>query len=67
VIDLLNVRCTGDLRSIVILAADGREALRLGGRAAATSIDVTRLNAGAYVLLAEMTNGSLARARFIKQ
>ena len=67
VIDHLNFQCSGDLRSIVILAADGREVLRLGSQAAATSIDVSRSDPGAYVLLAEMSNGNVARAHFIKQ
>jgi hypothetical protein len=64
--DLLTVRASSGIASLRIMAADGREVLPSNTRGSGSSIDVSRLRAGAYLLIAELNNGTTARARFIK-
>jgi hypothetical protein len=52
---------------IRILGADGRVVLQASARSTQVRIDLAGLKAGAYVLLAELENGTTARERFIKQ
>ena len=56
----------GTIEQVTILTADGREVMRRSVRASTATLDVSSLNAGAYVLLAQTMEGILARERFIK-
>ncbi len=67
VIDQLNVASPIEIRSVRLVAADGRDAGQRSVRATSAAIDVSRLNAGAYLLIAELENGTTSRERFIKQ
>jgi uncharacterized repeat protein (TIGR01451 family) len=59
---------SGDaLANVRILAADGREVMRMSARSTRVRIDLNGLKSGAYLLLAELENGTMARERFIKQ
>jgi uncharacterized repeat protein (TIGR01451 family) len=66
VIDQLNVASPIEIRSVRIVAADGRDVGQRSVRATSAAIDVSRLNAGAYLLIAELKNGNMVRERFIK-
>jgi hypothetical protein len=50
-----------------ILAADGREVLQVNARSTHARIDLNGFSSGAYLLVAELENGTTARERFIKQ
>ncbi len=56
----------GTIEQVTILTPDGREVMRRSFRASTATLDVSSLNAGAYVLLARTIEGMLARERFIK-
>jgi len=56
----------GTIEQVTILTPDGREVMRRSVRASTATLDVSSLNAGAYVLLARTIEGMLARERFIK-
>ena len=59
---------SGDaMANVRILAADGREVMRMAGRSTQMSIDLSGLKSGAYLLSVELDNGTTARERFIKQ
>ncbi|MBP7515620.1 MAG: T9SS type A sorting domain-containing protein, partial [Flavobacteriales bacterium] len=59
---------SGDaLANVRILAADGREVMRMSARSTRVRIDLNGLKSGAYLLLAELENGTMARECFIKQ
>ncbi len=64
--DQLHVSSDGGIDAVTVLAADGREMMRRSLRSSNTSIDVSALRSGAYVLLATLYNGSTLRERFIK-
>ena len=65
--DQLNVSSYVEIRSVRIFTADGREVDHRSIKATSGTIDVSVLNAGAYLLVATMSNGSTVRKRFIKQ
>jgi uncharacterized repeat protein (TIGR01451 family) len=50
-----------------VLSADGREVLRMNTRSTRVRIVLNGLRSGAYLLVAELENGTTARERFIKQ
>jgi hypothetical protein len=50
-----------------VLSADGREVLHMNARSTRARIDLNGLRNGAYLLVAELENGTTARERFIKQ
>ncbi len=50
-----------------VLSADGREVLHMNARSTRARIDLNGLRSGAYLLVAELENGTTARERFIKQ
>ncbi|MBK9148037.1 MAG: hypothetical protein IPM12_09520 [Flavobacteriales bacterium] len=59
---------SGDAMSnVLILAADGREVMRMSARSPHLRIDLNGLKSGAYLLIAELQHGTTARERFIKQ
>ena len=64
--DQLTVSSSGIIGLIRIISADGREVVRWNSRRGSASIDVQELNCGAYLLIAELNNGTTARERFIK-
>ncbi len=64
--DLLTVTSNTGIISIRIVAADGREVLRSNLRTSSARVDVNNLMSGAYLLIADLTNGTTARERFIK-
>ena len=64
--DQLFISSDGGIDAVTVLAADGREMMRRSLRSSNTSIDVSALRSGAYVLLATLYNGSTLRERFIK-
>ncbi len=66
VIDQLNVASPNEIRSVRIVAADGRDVAQRTVSASSAAIDVSMLNAGAYLFIATMTNGSTVRERFLK-
>jgi hypothetical protein len=49
-----------------ILAADGREVLRMTARSTHLRIELNGLKSGSYLLIAELENGTAVRERFIK-
>jgi len=55
------------MANVRILAADGREVMRVSARSTQLRIDLNGLKSGAYLLIAELENGNTARERFIKQ
>jgi hypothetical protein len=63
----LNLTATTEIRSVRIIATDGREVGQRSIQATSGAIDVSMLRAGAYLLVATMSDGSAARKRFIKQ
>ena len=65
--DRLMVKAATSMRTLRIIAADGREVLAQSGWASTASIDVSGLQPGAYLLIANQANGREARTRFIKQ
>jgi uncharacterized repeat protein (TIGR01451 family) len=65
--DQLNVSSYVEIRSVRIFTVDGREVDHRSIKATSGTIDVSVLNAGAYLLVARMSNGSTVRKRFIKQ
>ena len=65
--DRLNLTATTEIRSVRIIATDGREVGQRSIQATSGAIDVSMLRAGAYLLVATMSDGSAARKRFIKQ
>ena len=67
VTDQLNVVSPIEIRSVRIVAADGRDVAQRSVWASTAAIDVSPLNAGAYMLIATLKNGSVIRVRFIKQ
>ncbi|MBK9148038.1 MAG: hypothetical protein IPM12_09525 [Flavobacteriales bacterium] len=66
VIDQLNIASSNEIRSVRIVAADGRDVAQRTVWASVASIDVSMLNAGAYLLIATMIDGSAVRERFLK-
>ncbi len=64
--DQLRIASDGTIERIVILSADGRVGKQWNLRASNGSIDVKDLTSGAYMLIAELSNGTIARERFIK-
>ncbi|MBK8497767.1 MAG: T9SS type A sorting domain-containing protein [Flavobacteriales bacterium] len=66
VIDQLNVVSPIEIRSVRIVAADGRDVTQRTVRSSTAAIDVSTLKAGAYLLIATMTNGNAVRERFLK-
>ncbi|HMC96772.1 MAG TPA: T9SS type A sorting domain-containing protein, partial [Flavobacteriales bacterium] len=64
--DQIRISADGTMDAITILAADGREVMRLSVRSSNTSIDVSGLRAGSYFLVTTLANGSIAREHFIK-
>jgi hypothetical protein len=66
VTDLLNISASTGIRAIRIFAADGREVDHRSIQTTSGTIDLSALNAGAYLLVATMANGGSARERFIK-
>ncbi|MBL0044609.1 MAG: T9SS type A sorting domain-containing protein [Flavobacteriales bacterium] len=65
--DQLFISSDGGIDAVTVLAADGREMMRRSLRSSNTSIDVSALRSGAYVLLATLYNGSTLRERFINR
>ena len=63
---LLVCASDGTIEMIILVAADGREVLRHSTRAASTTLDVSGLASGSYLLIAILNNGSVARGRFMK-
>ena len=54
------------MANVRILAADGREVMRVSARSTQLRIDLNGLKSGAYLLIAQLENGTTARERFIK-
>jgi hypothetical protein len=67
VIDQLNIVSSIEFRSVRIVAADGREVDQRSVRASSAAFDISRLNTGAYLLIATLPDGNEVRERFIKQ
>ncbi len=65
--DELIVTSSDAIANVRILAADGRDVMRMSARSTHVRIDLNGLKSGAYLLLAELENGTTARERFIKQ
>lgn len=65
--DQLQVKGEGTMNMIRIIAADGREVMHVPVRSMNASLDVERLNAGVYLLIATLADGSQAYERFIKE
>ena len=65
--DQLRITSQGTIEGITIIAADGRELVRSSTRSSSTTLDVSGLRAGSYFVIATLSNGSVARERFIKQ
>ncbi len=64
--DQLNVSSSHEIRSVRVVAADGREVDQRSIQATSGAIDVSMLRAGAYLLSATMSDGSIVRKHFIK-
>jgi uncharacterized repeat protein (TIGR01451 family) len=54
------------MANVRILGADGREVIRMAARSTHVRIELSGLKSGAYLLIAELENGNMARERFIK-
>ncbi len=67
VIDRLNVSGIMPGDRLRILGADGRLLMQRASLGHVHQLDVTGLPAGAYLLLADLSDGTIARQRFIKQ
>ncbi len=65
--DELMVSSSATMERIRVIGADGREVLRMNARSTHGRIDLNALKSGAYLLEAELENGTTARERFIKQ
>jgi len=65
--DLLHITSLQDIASVLITTVDGRVVFAQGVTSAAPSINVSRLNPGAYLLIATFNDGTSARQCFIKQ
>ena len=65
--DHLRISSEGTMRNILIIAADGREVLRVSPNTQSSLIDVSGLSVGPYVVLSTLYDGTLQRGRFIKQ
>ncbi len=65
--DELIVACSDAIANVRILAADGREVLRMSARSTQVRIDLNGLKSGAYLLEAELDSRTMVRERFIKQ
>ncbi len=63
--DRLSIASDEVIESIRIFATDGREVIA-NVRASASSLDVSSLDSGSYLLIATMDDGSIFRERFIK-
>ncbi len=63
---LLSVSAASPIARLSIVSADGRVVHSGNANADRTAIDATSLKGGAYTVIAELHNGSIARARFIK-
>ena len=63
---LLNVTTASPIARLRIVSADGRVAHSTGMITDRAAIDVAALKSGAYTVIAELPNGSIARARFTK-
>ena len=50
-----------------VLSTDGREVMRMNARSPRARIDLNGLKSGAYLLVADLENGTTARERFLKQ
>ena len=66
-IDHLVIRSELTIRSIMLLASDGREVMRRSLRAANPGLDVSFLKPGTYLIVATMNDGSVRRERIVKQ
>jgi uncharacterized repeat protein (TIGR01451 family) len=67
VIDQLNIVSSIEIRSVRIVAADGRVVDQRSVRTSSAAFDVSRLITGAYLLIATLPDGNEVRERFIKQ
>ena len=67
VIDHLVIRSELAIRSIILLASEGREVMRRSLRAANPGLDVSFLKPGTYLIVATMNDGSVRRERIVKQ
>ena len=65
--DHLRITSEGTILNILVIAADGREVLRVSPNTQSSLIDVSGLSAGPYVVLSTLYDGTLQRGRFIKQ
>ena len=65
--DQLSMNSTSCIDAVSILSADGREVMRLTMRSRSATVHVADLPSGAYFLIANMNNGTIARERFIIQ
>ena len=65
--DQLQVSAPAVLRSVRILATDGREVMQRTVLASSATFDVSALKSGTYFLIATMADGSVAHERFIKR
>ncbi|MFN8349848.1 MAG: T9SS type A sorting domain-containing protein [Flavobacteriales bacterium] len=64
---VLSISATSTLSSLRIISADGRAVHAQRVHATTAVVDVAALKAGAYLLIAELNDGTTARERFIKQ
>ncbi|MBK9176958.1 MAG: T9SS type A sorting domain-containing protein [Flavobacteriales bacterium] len=64
--DVLRVNSVVGLSSLRVISADGREVLAQSARGTSADVDASSLKSGAYVLIAELQNGTAARERFVK-
>ncbi len=64
--DQLSISSARMIERVSILATDGRMVKQANLRASNGGIEVKELTSGAYLLIAEFTNGTTARERFVK-
>jgi hypothetical protein len=63
---VLSISATSAISSLRIISADGRAVHVQRVLATTALVDVAALKAGAYLLIAELNDGTTARERFIK-
>ncbi len=64
--DVLQLNATSVIRSVRILSLDGSEVVRHPVNASSTSLDLSALHSGAYLLITELVDGSQAHQRITK-
>jgi hypothetical protein len=64
---IVSVTAPAAMRALRVIAADGRTVLRSNPGALTYDLNVAQLDAGTYVIIADLENGDQLRQRSIKQ